>query len=160
MKNTCLTIIFTASVFIQGFSSCDKESSNPENTNTQYNENLNDSTAHKMKMKIGSKIFTVTFFDNETVNAFKAMLPITIGMSELNGNEKYNYLTATLPTSASNPGTINAGDLMLWGNNCIVIFYKTFKTSFSYTKIGSVDDVSDLEADLGSGNVTVTFEME
>jgi hypothetical protein len=160
MKNTCFIIIFTASAFIQGFSSCYKEPLNPNDMNTQHNENRNDSTAHKMEMKIGSKTFTITFIDNETVNAFKVMLPITIGMSELNGNEKYSYLTATLPTSASNPGTIHVGDLMLWGNNCIVIFYKTFKTSYSYTKIGSVDDVSDLEAALGSGNVTVTFEME
>jgi hypothetical protein len=157
MKYTCLIIILTASVFIQGFSSCDKEPLNQYSTNTQYTENGNDSTTQKMKIKIGSKTFTVTLFDNETVNAFKTMLPITIGMNELNGNEN---LSITLPTFASNPDTIHAGDLMLWGNNCIVIFYKTFKTSYSYTKIGSVNDVSDLEVTLGSGSVTIKFEME
>lgn len=66
--------MYSATVFIQGFSSCEKEPSKPNDMNTQHNENRNDSTAHKMKMKIGSKTFTVTFFDNETVNTFKAML--------------------------------------------------------------------------------------
>lgn len=141
---------------MQAFSSCDKEPLNPESTTTLDNEILNDTTVHKMK--IGSKTFTVTFFDNETVTAFKLMLPVTIIMKELNRNEKYSYLSASLPTRASNPGTIHAGDLMLYGNNCIVLFYKTFQTSYSYTKIGRVNDVTDLEETLGSGNITVTFE--
>jgi len=46
------------------------------------------------------------------------------------------------------------------GNNCSVIFYKKYQTSYSNTKIGRIDDVSDLEAPLGSGSVTVVFEMK
>jgi hypothetical protein len=160
MKNTCLIIIFIATLFLQGFSCCDKESLDPLSRNTQNDENGDDSTTTKMKIKIGSKAFTATLLDNETAKAFEAMLPVTIAMKELNGNEKYSYLSVTLPTSASNPGKINTGDLMLYSNNCIVIFYKTFQTSYSYTKIGSVDEASELETTLGSGNVTVTFDIE
>ena len=75
-------------------------------------------------------------------------------MSELNGNEKYIYLDTTLPTNSSNPKRINAGDVMLYGNNCLVIFYKSFDTSYSYTRIGHIDDLPNL----GNGNITVKFE--
>ena len=107
---------------------------------------------------IGSKTFTATLADSETGEAFAALLPLTITMNELNGNEKYHYLSSSLPTAVYQPGTIHAGDLMLFGNNCVVLFYKTFNTSYSYTHIGSIDNPSGLAAALGSGNVSVRFE--
>jgi hypothetical protein len=44
----------------------------------------------KLKIKIAgnTQIFTATLLDNNTANAFKKMLPLTIKMNELNGNEK------------------------------------------------------------------------
>ena len=107
---------------------------------------------------IGSKTFTATLADSETGEAFAALLPLSVTMNELNGNEKYHYLSSSLPTAAYQPGTIHAGDLMLYGNNCVVLFYKTFNTSYSYTRIGSIDDPSGLVSALGSGNVSVRFE--
>jgi hypothetical protein len=80
-------------------------------------------------------------------------------MNELNGNEKYHYLSSSLPTAAYQPGTIHAGDLMLYGNNCVVLFYETFNTSYSYTRLGAIDNPSGLAAALGSGDVSVRFEF-
>ena len=57
------------------------------------------------------------------------------------------------------PGIIHAGDLMLYGNNCVVLFYETFNSSYSYTRIGALDDPSGLAAALGSGDVSVRFEF-
>ena len=82
------------------------------------------------------------------------MLPLELNMSELNGNEKYIYLDITLPTNSSNPKHIDSGDVMLYGNNCLVIFYKSFDTSYSYTKIGHIDNLDDL----GNASITVRFE--
>jgi hypothetical protein len=62
-----------------------------------------------MKIKIGSKTFVAALEDNATATAFKALLPLTADMSELNGNEKHFKLPGKLPTSASNPGTIHSG---------------------------------------------------
>jgi hypothetical protein len=107
---------------------------------------------------IGSKTFTATLADSETGEAFAALLPLTVTMNELNGNEKYHYLSASLPTAAYQPGTIHAGDLMLYGNNCVVLFYETFNTSYSYTRLGAIDDPSGLASALGSGDVSVRFE--
>jgi len=115
--------------------------------------------ASRMRATIGSKVFNATLSDNETAKAFKAILPVTANMSELNANEKYFRLKADLPHKEANPGTIHAGDLMLYGSNSLVLFYKTFSTSYSYTRIGKVDDVTGLAAALGSQDVTVTFEL-
>ncbi len=107
---------------------------------------------------VGSKTFTATLADSETGEAFAALLPLTVTMNELNGNEKYHYLSSSLPTAAYQPGTIHAGDLMLYGNNCLVLFYETFNTSYSYTRLGAIDNPSGLASALGSGNVSVRFE--
>ncbi len=119
---------------------------NPENT--------------QMKLKIGPSIFVATLEGSATATAFKAMLPLTINMSALNGNEKYSALSASLPTNASNPGTIHNGDLMLYGAQTVVLFYKTFSTSYSYTRLGRINDTTGLAAAVGSRSVTVTFESE
>jgi hypothetical protein len=85
---------------------------------------------------------------------------MTADMVELNGNEKYFDLTGNLPTNASNPRRIQSGDLMIYGSNTLVLFYKTFSTSYSYTRLGRINDPAGLAAAVGSGNVAVTFELE
>ncbi len=127
----------------------------PEDNNGEQGPN---NTTLTMTLTIGTKTFKATLQDNATARALKGMLPLTLEMSELNGNEKYRYLDSSLPTSASNPGTINTGDIMLYGSSCLVVFYKTFSTSYSYTRIGKIDDPTGLEAALGSGSVKIKFE--
>ena len=98
-----------------------------------------------VKIVIDEKEFIIDLEDNETVKSFINMLPLELNMKELNGNEKYVYLDNSLPTNSSNPKRINAGDVMLYGNNCLVIFYKSFDTSYSYTKIGHIDNLENLD---------------
>lgn len=81
-------------------------------------------------------------------------------MQELNGNEKYHYFDSALPTNASRPTGIHTGDLMLYGNNCLVLFYEDHTTSYSYTPIGRLDDPTGLERVLGSGSADITFSSE
>ena len=114
----------------------------------------------KLKITIGTNTYTATLFNNATVTAFKTRLPMTVNMRDLNSNEKYFDLPNNLPANASNPGTIQTGDLMLYGSNTLVLFYKSFSTSYNYTPMGRIDDASGLIAALGSGNVTVSFASQ
>ena len=116
--------------------------------------------SNNLKITVGSASFNATLENNAAATAFKALLPMTINMSELNGNEKYFYLSGNLPTASSNPGTIRTGDLMLYGGSCLVLFYEAFSTSYSYTRLGRVNNPSGLASALGSGSVTVTFELQ
>jgi len=154
MKHSFLMILIFISVLISGASSCNIED---DNINTENNTPMANG---KIKITVDSQTFTATLLDNNSAKAFKEMLPMTIKMTELNSNEKYYDLPNSLPTNSSNPGTIKNGDLMLYGSKTLVLFYKTFSTSYSYTTLGFIDDVTGLASALGSRNVTVTFESE
>ncbi|TDE31392.1 hypothetical protein E0I61_01455 [Flavobacterium ranwuense] len=154
MKHSFLILLTFMSVFISSASSCNKEN---DNINTENNNTMSNG---KMKITVNSQTFTATLLDNNSAKAFKEMLPLTINMTELNGNEKYYDLPNNFPTNLPNSGTIKNGDLMLFGSKTFVLFYKTHSTSYSYTKLGMVDDVTGLATALGSGNVIVSFELE
>ena len=142
-------------ISIQLFACCNKSSAI-----TSSPENVLNTDSMKLKITIGTTAFTATLYNNPTVTAFKTRLPMTINMSDLNANEKYFDLPNSLPANASNPGTIQAGDLMLYGSNTLVLFYKSFSTSYNYTRLARIDNPSGLVAALGSGNATVKFELE
>lgn len=168
MRYSFLILMLFMSMMGFGASSCGEpgDNINPGN-NTENNDNSNNGgngdesmTSNKISIRVNSKTFTATLLDNNSAKAFLEILPLTINMIELNGNEKYFDLPQSLPTNSSNPRTIQNGDLMLYGSRTLVLFYKTFSTSYSYTRLGRIDDTSGLAAALGSGNVTVTFEKE
>ena len=112
-----------------------------------------------MTITVNGQTFLATFYDNETAAALKEKMPLTLDMSELNGNEKYNYLPFSLPTDAGDPGQIHAGELMLYGSDCLVLFYESFPTSYRYTPVGRINDPSGLADAVGDGNVQVTFAL-
>ena len=114
----------------------------------------------RMWMTIGERRFAITLADTDAARAFVAQLPLTLDMAELNGNEKHADLSQTLPTDASRPGTIRSGDLMLYGSNTVVVFYETFRSPYAYTRLGSVDDPSELGRVLGRRSSRVLFSVQ
>ena len=109
-------------------------------------------------LNVNGNSFTATLEDNDTARELLKRLPLNITMNELNGNEKYYYFTESFPTNSYSPERINTGDIMLYGDDCLVIFYEDFKTSYSYTKIGKIDNVDNLKNVLGRGNITVSID--
>ena len=114
-------------------------------------------TKKEMKIWIGGAAFDAVLEDNETARSFAALLPMELHMTELNGNEKYKYLDQNLPTKTYKPGTIHSGDLMLYGSDCLVLFYETFRSGYSYTKIGRILKPQGLKKALGGRNIKITI---
>jgi hypothetical protein len=112
-----------------------------------------------MWMTIGERRFAISLADTEAARAFAAMLPLSIDMADLNSNEKHAELSKSLPTNANRPGAIRGGDLMLYGSRTLVVFYLTFNSSYSYTRLGRADDPAGLAQALGSGSVRIEFSM-
>ncbi|HBP41240.1 MAG TPA: hypothetical protein DD644_05740 [Halomonas sp.] len=112
-----------------------------------------------MWMTVGERRFSITLAGTEAAHAFAALLPISMDMGDLHGNEKYADLPQALPTNASRPGTIHNGDLMLYGTKTLVVFYLTFDSTYSYTHLGRVDDTDGLIQALGRDSVRIDFSM-
>ncbi len=113
-----------------------------------------------MKLWIDGMAFPCVLEKNETAQAFAALLPMELQMTELNGNEKYHYLMSPLPSAPERIGRIEAGDIMLFGNDCVVLFYQSFETPYSYTRIGRVIGGDALADRLGGGDAAVCFELQ
>lgn len=110
-----------------------------------------------MTVRIGDREFAAALEDNDTARAFAALLPMELRMTELNGNEKYHYLMGPLPSAAERVGHIEAGDIMLYGDDCVVVFYRSFDTPYSYTRIGKISNIEGLADALGRGGADVRF---
>ena len=113
----------------------------------------------RLQVQIGEHTFTATLEDNVAVDAFVGMMeeaPVVIQMSDYSGFEKVGSLGTSL-TSDNSQTTTQAGDIVLYNSSQIVIFYGS--NSWSYTRIGKIDDLTGWEDALGSGDVTVTFSI-
>lgn len=155
-----LVLIF-AVVFLYN-NNLENNNINFENQLQQTNQNLEEENMEniKIKLSINNKTFSATLNNNEAVKGLIERLPLTLNMQDLNSNEKYNYLDFSLPTSPSRPNRINAGDIKLFGDDCLVIFYESFNTSYNYTDLGKIDNAEGFLAELGNGSVTITFEQD
>ena len=109
---------------------------------------------------IENKKYEAILYDNSTTKELIKKFPITITMSDLNGNEKYYNFSKNFSTSSENVASINKGYIMLFGDNCLVIFYKSFSTRYKYTKLGYIKNTEDLENSFGKGDISITFEIE
>lgn len=109
---------------------------------------------------IKNKKYEAILYDNSTTKELIKKFPITITMSDLNGNEKYYNFSKSFSTSSENVANINKGYIMLFGDNCLVIFYKSFSTRYRYTKLGYIKNLEDLENSLGKGDIEITFILK
>lgn len=127
---------------------------NQETSITDNKEKENEMA--KIYIKINNEKLEISLEENSTTFALAKLLPLDITMNDLNKNEKYTYLDGSLPTNTYSPKHIEAGDVMLFGDNCLVIFYKSFDTSYDYTKIGHISNLPEL----GDGSISVYFSAE
>lgn len=115
---------------------------------------------NRIIINVEGKSFTAVMYDNEAADELISRLPLTIEMNELNSNEKYYNFQTSFTTHSKPGGQIHNGDIKVFGDKCLVLFYDSFISGYSYTSIGYINDTAGLAEALGNGNVIVSFSLE
>lgn len=133
--------------------------SNGEATETHYSseEKEDIEMADKIKIQVGDYSFTATLENTEAARELVEMIeesPVVLELDDYSGFEKVGALGRSL-TRSDKQTTTESGDIVLYNGSNIVIFYGS--NSWSYTRLGRVDDLTNWEKALGSGSVMVTL---
>ena len=114
-----------------------------------------------MKLMIGDSEVSVQWEDNESVAALRELVadgPLTVAMSGYGGFEQVGALGTSLPRNDVQI-TTQAGDIVLYSGNNIVIFYGS--NSWAYTRLGHIElSSSEMPELLSHGDVTVKLSVE
>ena len=121
-------------------------------------EKKSDEVEMRIKISVGEQIFYANLENNPSTQELIKKLPLEVEMTELNGNEKYYKFVENFPSDDKKISEIREGDLMLYGSSYLVIFYKNFSTSYSYTRLGKIENPANLSEILGDGNIRVKIE--
>ena len=113
----------------------------------------------KITMTVNEKELSVTFADTAAAQELAEKVSegaVTVSLSEYVGFEKVGKLPWALTRSDESIDT-KPGDIMLYQGNQMTVFYGT--NSWSYTRLGRIDDVTaqELETLFGEGDITVTL---
>ncbi len=114
-----------------------------------------------MNIQIGDNLLTATLVENSSTSALKELLskgPISINMRDYGSMEKVGLLGMNLPTNDQQI-TTEAGDIILYQGNALVIYYAP--NSWNFTRLGKINNVTSeiLKEILGDGNVTITISL-
>lgn len=108
----------------------------------------------------GPSVFTATLEDNDTTQALRQLFPLTLTLSDLGGYEKFANLDDELPECPENVEQVEKGDILLFGNKCVVIFYADAETPYNYTRIGRIHNPDALLEAMGAYDVVIQFTLD
>lgn len=133
-----------------------------QTTQTETNEIQEaEETMTDIKVTVNGSVFEAKIYNySPCAQQLLSKFPLTVTMSELNGNEKYYRFSESFQSNPENVRSINTGDIMLYQSDYLVLFYEAHNTSYTYTRIGYIADTTGLKEAVGTGNPTVTFEIE
>lgn len=97
-----------------------------------------------ISISIDGKKYIAVSERTKAAESFLNHLPLEIELEDLNENEKRGYAYFKFETDAKKLSKIDFGDILLSGDSYIIIANKSFKTSGKYTKIGHIQNLSDL----------------
>lgn len=108
---------------------------------------------------IGQEVLVIEPENNSSAEAFIELLrkdDLTVNMNDYGDFEKVGSIGTTLPRNDERITTV-PGDVILYQGNQITIYYDT--NTWSFTRLGKVQNVEKLKSILGDGNVTVRFSL-
>ena len=156
----CLLVAISGLLFLSLWPSVGKMPGKKEQEAYAKKSELNDGKS--LKLRIGETEVSVEWEDNESVKALQALVadkPLTISMSMYGGFEQVGSLGTVLPRQDKEI-TTEAGDIVLYSGNQIVVFYGS--NLWAYTRLGKITDrtASEMKDLLGNGNVSITISTE
>lgn len=113
-----------------------------------------------MQLTINNRTFAADLADTAAAQEMCRLLPLTLNMQDHQRNEKHAPLPQSLSRADQRPGRIEAGDIMLWQGDTIVVFYESFDSTYSYTRLGKIRDIQGLKQAVGKGAVNIRFAAE
>ena len=124
-------------------------------------ENKVDESMNTAYIKINNNVLNIKLEDNSATIELKERLKngdIVVNAHEYGGFEKVGDLEFSLPREDKNI-TTSAGDIVLYQGNQISLFYNS--NTWSYTKLGKIQNISSNELNniLGNGDITITFTL-
>lgn len=133
-----------------------------ETSNMDAEEGGEKIMSQKMNLTIGDTTVTATLADNSSAQALVEKLKegdIKLNLHDYASFEKVGDLGFFLPRNDTQI-TTEAGDLILYQGNHFVLYYDT--NSWSFTRLGKIDDISanELKSLLGNGDVTITLSIK
>ncbi len=144
---------------IEETKSSDDETDDQKQTIVMNNSNDFEKDAN-MIMTIGDTKVDVSWEDNDSVRELKELAEknLLIQMSMYGGFEQVGSIGQSV-TRNDKQTTTEAGDIVLYSGNQLVVFYGS--NSWSYTRLGKINlSDEELENLLGNGDVTITLSME
>jgi hypothetical protein len=107
-------------------------------------------------LETADRTYEAVFYENELTEILVDAMPFTIDLRDFMGQEKVGSIPIKLPTlKAQQVGTVEKGHLYLWANTDLVLFYKTFDTTYSYVNIGYFKHAKEVDALVSATKVTV-----
>ena len=139
----------------------DNKVQNNEISNNTITKNKAEETMNTVYIKINNNVLNIELEDNSATIELKERLKngdIVVNAHEYGGFEKVGDLGFSLPREDTNI-TTSSGDIVLYQGNQISLFYNS--NSWSYTKLGKIQNISSSEFKniLGNGDVTITFTL-
>lgn len=166
MKKAVAVILLLIMIFT--LNACTETSDETETASAVNNETAqtteeaqSEEQINEMKVIIdmNGKTFTATLEDNVAAKELYEIIRtegLTVEMSDYSGFEKVGSLGRTLTADDKQTRT-KSGDIVLYNGSQLVMFYGT--NSWSYTRLGKIDDLSGWEQALGGGDITAEFSV-
>lgn len=162
MKRLLLPLILMLPATACSAETIENQSAKPIRTQEYKEENTMTQNPNRQSVRllVNGQTFDITLEENPTAQAFVQLLPLDLSMQDHLNNEKYAALPKALPADDKRAGRIEAGDVMLFQGNTLVVFYESFDSSYRYTKIGKIKNPNALKQALGKNDVQVKWHME